>query len=99
MSKSEKNQDGFFLIHLFIPDKMAQQRTEERPKIDLAYLLQKYGPKSKKKQDGGDKPPKPEYLAEGFCIKFRLSRAYRHMEKQEIEAAKPTVRFLIEARF
>ena len=71
---------------------MAEESEERPPKIDLAYLLKKYGPKNKKKsveEDG--KRKKPEYLPEGFCIKFKLSRAYRQMERQEIEAAKPTV--------
>ena len=74
---------------LSISENMAHQNTDEKPKIDLAYLLQKYGPQNKR--DLPDVPPKPEYLPEGFCIKFRLSKAYRQLERQEREAAKPAV--------
>ena len=68
---------------------------DETPKVDLAYLLSKYGTKSGKKKpvnepDDG-KPKKPEYKDHGFCIQFRLSRAYKQIARQEIDAAKPVV--------
>lgn len=79
------------VVILYRRDKMAEG--SEKTKIDIAYLLEKYGPKNKKKTDTSDdgKPKKPEYLKDGFCIRFRLSKAYRLMEKQEVDAARPDV--------
>ena len=58
-------------------------------KIDLEYLWEKYGNRKKRK-------PKPEaevpqYHHEGFSVKFKLSHAYKALEKQEQDVAEPVI--------
>lgn len=72
-----------------------EEKKKHRDSMNSKYfsLMEKYGPKRKflieKDAASGDEPP---VQPTGFVIRFRLSHAYKALEKQEIEAAIPDIK-------
>ncbi|KAK2155420.1 hypothetical protein LSH36_241g07004 [Paralvinella palmiformis] len=67
----------------------AADEAQNAAEVDIQQLLQKYGQVQNQFMLMED--TKKRYNKEGFRIRFRLSRAYRGLEKQEILASRPEV--------
>ncbi len=61
-------------------------------KIDYFYLMEKYGPKRSFLKNNTEPDEEKEPDPVGFMIRFKLSDAYKAIEKQEVEASAPKLK-------